>query len=120
MQKRRRIVEFAEEFWGCSRLCGESGRHTKKDGCAQYVPPCEHPVESICIESDGSQVVCGECREGLTVQTLVDDARVALSVGGCTCRDACVFWCAPATPTAWTLDPAKVLKVWELNRVLDD
>ncbi len=113
----RRPGPISEEYWGCRRECWNLGRHTLEDGCERYTPPCTHPLDSIGYDSEGEgrSVECQDCRTPLSVQKLAEEARVGLSTGGCFCTDACVLWCPPATPTAWTLDPAKVLRILELE-----
>lgn len=74
----RRPGPIPEEYWGCRRTCWDAGGHTEKDGCEKYVPPCEHPVESIGYDSEGEgrQVECQDCRTPLSVRKLAEEARV--------------------------------------------
>jgi hypothetical protein len=113
----RRPGPIAEEYWGCRRSCWDAGGHTEKEGCAKYVAPCTHPVESIGYDSEGEgrAVECQDCQTPLSVRKLAEEARAGLSIGGCFCTGACVLWCSPATPTAWSLDPAMVLRILELE-----
>jgi hypothetical protein len=54
----------------------------------------------------------------LSVKKLAEEATVGLSVGGCFCPEACTWKCPPAKPSAWTLDPAKVLRILMLEEHL--
>ncbi len=115
----RRPGPVPEEYWGCRRSCWDAGGHTEKDGCEKYVPPCEHPVESIGYDSEGEgrAVECQDCRTPLSVKELAEGSRVALS-SGCMCfDDECGDDCG-SRPVGWNLDPAKVLKILELEGYL--
>lgn len=117
MVSRRSLRLVPEEFWGCTRHCGQALAHTEGPGCEKYVPPCEHPLESIGYDSEGEGRVieCQDCRIPLSVKELADHARTALWAGGCYCPETCSGKCSPARSTAWTLDPAKVLRILELE-----
>lgn len=116
----RRPGPIPEEYWGCRRTCWDAGGHTEQDGCEKYVPPCEHPVESIGYDSEGEgrQVECQDCRTPLSVRKMAEEARVGLSTGGCLCLDTCTWRCPEAKAVAWSLDPAKVLRILELEEHL--
>lgn len=105
-----------EEYWGCRTGCWSAGKHSRVFGeCSEAEPVCDHPVDAICWESDGSEIVCGDCREGLSIEKLAEAATVGLSMG-CTCPgDTCGEKCGNK-PVAWTLDPAKVLMIWRLEK----
>ena len=121
MRSRRRPGPISEEFWGCKRFCWDLGVHTGEDGCVNYTPPCAHPVESIGYDSEGEgrQVECQQCRTPLSVKKLAEEARVSLWIGGCFCSaDVCSGRCPAPTPSAWSLDPAKVLKILALEEHL--
>lgn len=118
---RRRLGPIPEEYWGCTRDCWDLGRHTEKDGCEKYTPPCPHPLESIGYDSEGEgrQVECQDCRTHLTVKLLAEAARPSLWVGGCCCPEICTGKCPPSEPTAWSLDPIKVLRILDLESHLE-
>lgn len=119
----RRPGPIPEEYWGCRRTCWDAGSHTEKDGCEKYVPPCEHPVESIGYDSEGEgrQVECQDCRTPLSVRKLAEEARVGVTLGctcvGCTIHPPgeCNGHCGAGKVLSWTLDPAKVLRILELE-----
>lgn len=117
MASRRRPGPIPEEYWGCWRACWDAGGHTEKDGCEKYVPPCKHPLESIGYDSEGEgrRVECQDCQTPLSVKILAETARPSLWIGGCFCSDVCTGRCRPATPSAWNLDPIKVLRILELE-----
>lgn len=116
----RRPGPIPEEYWGCRRTCWDAGGHTEKEGCEKYVPPCGHPLESIGYDSEGEgrQVECQDCQTLLSVKALAESARVGVYIDWCYCPDECSGKCSPPTPTSWTLDPAKVLRILELEEHL--
>lgn len=100
------------EFRHCALSCKKAGEHTKRPGVCFYAPDpsCEHPAETICWASDGTEIVCGECLVTLSVRILAENARVSLSTG-CMCSgDECEGRCKPRA-LSWNLDPAKVLAI---------
>lgn len=106
---------MTEDYGGCSSICRRKGSHTlRRWECAFALPPpCEHPSEAICWDSDASGIVCGECRGEVSIRMLAEGARAGLSTG-CTCYgDECSGRCKPRA-MAWNLDPAKVLRILEL------
>jgi hypothetical protein len=70
-----------------------------------------HPLEDICIASDSSGVICGNCYEELSVRRLAEGATVSASMG-CWCTEECS---CKARPFGWSLDPRKVLRVLDLT-----
>ncbi len=116
----RRPGPVPEDYWGCRRTCWNADRHLKDDGCAYAPPPpCQHPAESIGYDSEGEgrAVECQDCQTPMSVRKLAEEARVAISMG-CTCTgDFCAETCQER-PTGWTLDPAKVLRILELEEHL--
>jgi hypothetical protein len=116
----RRPGPVPEEYWGCTRACWNLERHTEEDGCERYTPPCKHPVESIGYDSEGEgrEVCCQDCQVPLSVQKLAEEASPGLWVGGCHCSYVCTGRCPAPTPSAWNLDPAKVLRILELESYL--
>lgn len=104
---------MAEDYDGCQSPCRRKGAHTLRQWECAEAPkePCKHPLEAICIASDSSGVICGECYEDLSVRKLAEQAKVSASMG-CWCEDECN--CKPR-PFGWDLDPRKVLRVLDLT-----
>lgn len=123
----RRPGPITPDFWGCRRSCWNAGKHLKDDGCEMAPPPpCMHPVESIGYgsEGEGRQVECQDCRTPLSVRKLAEEATVGLSVGcmcvGCITHPPgeCDGHCGAGRALAWSLNPAKVLKILQLEEHL--
>lgn len=108
---------MTETFDGCRRACRTMGEHTGVWGECEFglMPPCEHPTEDLHRSSDSRDIECNACLSTVTLEEVVSRARVALYLG-CTCPgdDECGDDCG-SRPTAWNLDPEKVLKILMLE-----
>jgi hypothetical protein len=109
---------LGEDFDGCGWKCRKKAVHCNETGMCTFgpPPPCEHPLEDICIASDSAGVVCGKCLTELSVRILAEEAEVGLS-WSCWCPEDCD--CEPR-PSAWSLDPRKVLRILDLTDHLAD
>ena len=106
-----------DDFSGCVRSCRKNQEHSLRYGlCAKALPPpCAHPADSICWDSDGSGIVCGECRKPVSIRDLAEEAHVSMAMG-CTCSyDLCTGMCNAGRPLSWNLDPRKILRILDLE-----